>query len=267
MSTAVGPQVCCCSIAFRDQPLAALIPRLAQLGFDGIEAWGGHLDRLSEAEVDDLRCLAEAHGCPIRVVSPYFFLTRDLPELEARSLADARRFVALARRLGATRVRTFVDAGPDGLGSALADDAHWRRAIGHLRTIAGLAPDLRFVIETHVNTLADTPAGVRRLVDGAGQPNLRVLYQPGPEGARTGWRRLRGLVEHVHLQRHGVAHGQGWLEEDDGDLAGLLACLRDDGYTGTISVEYCWSGATWERVDRALEWVRRQLAAETAMAG
>lgn len=261
MSAPAGrPQICCCSIAFRDQPLAALIPRLAGLGFDGIEAWGGHLDRLSDAEVDDVRRLAEAHGCPIKVVSPYFFLTRDLPDLERQSLADAERFVGLARRLGATRVRTFVDAGPDGLGSAKADMSHWRRALGHLHAIAGLAPDLRFVIETHGNTLADTPAGVRRLVEESGRPNLRVLYQPGPEGAVNGWRQLRDLIEHVHLQRHGVAHGTGWLEEDDGDLAGLLSCLRSDGYAGTLSVEYCWSGVTWERMASALAWVRRKLA-------
>ena len=116
MSTA-RPTVCFCSIAFRDRPLAEIIPLLAAAGYDGVEIWANHLDGKSDAELDDLRRLASDHGVRPTVLAPYFWLTRDLPELLEESFRIAERSVAQARRLGVSRIRTFVDAGCDGIGS------------------------------------------------------------------------------------------------------------------------------------------------------
>lgn len=249
------PQVCFCSIAFRQERIEDIIPRLAEAGYDGIEVWGGHLDGKSDAELDAIRDLATRHGIALPVLAPYFWLTRDLPELVARSLATAERFTAYARRLGASRIRTFVDAGNDGIGSAVATPEHWARAVGCLKTITALAPDLLFVVETHADTLADTPESMERLMREVGAANLVVNYQTGAFDPLPGYRRLKPAVRHFHLMGAYGSPAGGYLEETGAALLPLLAELRADGYAGTMSVEYCWGGVAWPRAQAARAWL------------
>lgn len=258
----IQPAVCFCSIAFRDQPVEALIPRLARLGYDGIEIWGGQIEHRTPDELAAIRRLCVGHGLRIAAISPYFWLTRDLPELLARSFATAERFVAIAHALagpdGPPLIRTFVDAGPDGIGSAVATPAQWARAVGALRRITALDRGVGFAVETHINTLADTPASAQRLLAAVDAPNLCINYQPAEGDPVPGWRLLRPAVRHLHLQGpHGPAGG-GYLEDGGHRLPELLAALRADGYAGTLSVEYCWQGATWERAASARDWLRAQ---------
>ncbi|MFA4945413.1 MAG: sugar phosphate isomerase/epimerase [Lentisphaeria bacterium] len=251
---------CFCSIAFRGEPLEAIIPKLAAIGYDGIEVWGNHLGGRSDADVLALRKLATENRLDIEVLSPYFWLTRDLPELEAQSLATAARFVHLATLLGAPKIRTFVDAGPDGIGSAAATPAHWNRAVGHLKTITAMAPGILFAMETHAHTLADTPASTLRLLDRVGAPNLKVLYQPEASHTIENYRRLRPHVVHLHLQNTGANGGPGYLEEGLVDFPGLFRELAADGYAASLSVEYCWPGVTWTRAQSAYAYLMAKSA-------
>jgi 3-dehydroshikimate dehydratase len=255
------PTLCACSIAWRGQPLASRLRDLAAWGFDGVEAWGPHLDQLDDAGLDALRTTAAGLGLAIPVVSPYFFLTRDLPELLERSFATAERSVHQARRLGATRIRTFCDAGPDGVGSASADEMQWQRAVDALRRITALAPDLLFTVETHPNTLADTATSTRRLLDAVGAANLKVLFQPGAGDAVADFQALRSDVHHVHLYqvRHG---GHGYLDDGPDMLRPFLGQLGC--YAGTISIEYCWPDADADRLGGGLSWLRQELRLPTS---
>ena len=253
--SAARPTVCFCSIAFRDRPLTEIIPLLAAAGYDGVEIWANHLDGIRDAELDDLRLLANDHGVQPTVIAPYFWLTRDLPELLEESYRIAERSVAQARRLGASRIRTFVDAGGDGIGSAVATADHWNRAVAALQRITALAPELLFVVETHSWTLADTPASTLRLLERVGAPNLVVNYQPDGGDPMPGYRLLRPHIRHLHLQNPAAADAPGYLEEGTSPLLPLLAALRQDGYTGTLSVEYCWKGVEPARAASARAWL------------
>jgi 3-dehydroshikimate dehydratase len=250
------PQVCFCSIAFRDEPIVDIVPRLAKLGYDGVEVWGKHIDGQSEVDLRTLRRVADDAGIRLAVLSPYFWLTRDLPDLIRESHATAARFSDYARILGAQRIRTFVDAGNDGIGSAEATDEHWARAVDNLQRIAAAAPDLLFPVETHPHTLADTPESMLRLRERVAQPNLVVLYQPDGGDPMPGYRLLQPWIRHLHLQNPHVGGAPGYLEEGDSPLPPLLAALREDGYAETLSVEYCWRGATWDHAQRARAWLR-----------
>lgn len=252
------PVVCCCSIAFRDEPITAIIPRLADLGYDGVEVWAQHLAGMDDDALAGLRRLAGDHGLRIEVIAPYFWLTRDLPDLIRQSHETAARCASQARQLGAGRIRTFVDAGNDGIGSAEASTEHWHRAVDNLRRIVAAAPDLLFVIETHAHTLADTPTSTKRLLDLVDQPNLLVNYQPGHGDPLPGYHLLRPWIRHLHLQNPHGAGGSGYLDEGLSPLKPLLRQLLDDGYDGTLSVEYCWKGVTWDHVARARAWLRDQ---------
>lgn len=251
------PLVCACSIAWRGQPIGSMLPRLASWGFAGVEAWGPHLDQLDDAGLDALRAEAARLGLVIPVVSPYLFLTRDLPDLLERSFATAERSVRQARRLGATRIRTFCDAGPEGVGSSRASDAEWRRAVDALRRITALAPDLLFTVETHPDTLADTAASTRRLLSEVGSANLQVLFQPGDGDAVADYRALRADVRHVHLHQVRAQGGHGYLDDEPDMLTPFLRQL--DGYDGTISIEYCWPDADALRLEGGRRWLQERL--------
>jgi len=165
--------------------------------------------------------------------------------------------VHCARRLGATRIRTFVDAGPDGIGSAQATDAQWQRATALLQQITALAPDLLFTVETHQWTLADTPESMQRLLRLVDRPNLVVLYQAMEADPLRGYHLLRNAIHHLHLQNPHGSGGSGYLEDGVSPLLPLLSALIADGYAGTMSVEYCWKGVTWPRVASARSWLRQ----------
>lgn len=250
--------ICACSIAFRREGIAAALPHLAQWGFDGVEAWGPHLDQLDDAGLDTLRQQAADLGLTIPVVSPYLFLTRDDPELIAQSLATAERSVHQARRLGASRIRTFVDAGPLGIGSTQADAGHWARAVGNLRRITATAPELLFVVETHRNTLADTADSALRLLREVDAANLRILFQPTRAACLDDWQALRQHVHHVHLQQQ-HPDGHGHLDDEPDTLSPLLARMVADGYDGPMSIEYCWPTADPARLHGGLAWLRATL--------
>lgn len=248
-----------CSIAWRRDAIGARLAAIADAGFDGIEAWGPHLDALDDAGLDALRADCARLGLSLPVVSPYFFLTRDLPDLLQRSFATAERAVRQARRLGAGRIRTFVDAGPDGIGSAIATPEQRARAADGLRRIAALAPDLLFTVETHPGTLADTAASTLRLLAEVGAANLAVLFQPRGDDAVAEYRLLRHAVRHVHLHQVRPGGGHDYLDAAPDLLAPFLAELRRDGYAGTASIEYCWPDADPGRLAGGLRWLRARL--------
>jgi sugar phosphate isomerase/epimerase len=65
MTATRRPTVCCCSIAFRAEPLEAIIPKLADLGYDGVEVFAGHLDGMSDSDLD--RIHQQADACNVSV--------------------------------------------------------------------------------------------------------------------------------------------------------------------------------------------------------
>jgi sugar phosphate isomerase/epimerase len=69
---------------------------------------------------------------------------------------------------------------------------------------------------------------------------------------------LRADVHHVHL--HQVRIGShGYLDDEPDTLRPFLRQLG--GYSGTISIEYCWPDADAGRLAGGLAWLRRELSA------
>jgi len=249
-------KLCFCSIAFRNDPIETIVPRLAKLGYDAVEIWANHLQGYDTAQLAILRSQADEAGIGIEVVSPYLWLTQT-EELLIESMDIARRTVEQARQLGCRKIRTFTDSGPTGIGSAVATPAQRATAVQALKEITAMAPDLRFVVETHPLTLADLPESTLKLLDEVGAPNLRVLYQPSPGSLFEAYDLLKPHIEHMHLQNVTETGKMVWLEEGVMDLCGFLKQVRRDGYSDSISVEYCWGGVKWERAETAREFVAK----------
>ncbi len=253
-------KICCCTIAMREEPLESQLPKIAEAGYDAAEVWFRHVDDRSDAELDAIRELANRLNLALEVVAPYMWLTQT-PELLRETYTIVERAVATARRLGCPKIRTFTDSGPTGIGSDRATSQHWRTAIEALRRFCDTAPDLRFVVETHTHTLADTPATTERLIQETDRPNLRLNFQFSSIFDINAYVRLKPWIEHMHLHNQTTDGAPSWLEQGALDIGGFLDTIARDGYPHSLSVEYCFKGATWERLQSARAFVAAHVRA------
>jgi len=260
-----------CSIAFRDDPIEELIPRIAQSGYDAVEIFGKQLEGKSDDELKQVRTVADQHNLGIVSVAPYLSFTQDQAAFD-ESIERGRRFVHYANVLGAEKFRTFTDVGPSGVGGTVATREQWAQGIKGLKELTAMDRDIRFVLETHAKTLADSLSNIERVLDEADEPNLEVLYQPSSNffhdyGLVESYHRLKPSIAHMHLHNNNKETGEHWIEQGELDMAGFLQAIRDDGYDESVAIEYCGKGATWERVDSACEFVTRHLRGAPAKSG
>lgn len=263
--TSTGFSVCCCSIALRNRPAAEAVRVVAEAGFAGVELWGGHFLDQGESDWRALRGTCDTLGLSVPILAPYFSFTRG-SERAAESLRTAETVLRAGEILGASRVRTFVDCGPDGLASARAGEADWKAAVEGLRALCDLDPGTEFVVETHDNTLADGVEPIRRLFGAVDRANLRLNFQINDDFLRRGFLaaldELFPLVAHMHWQQ-ATADGRHTYLEEEGmiDFGALIEVLRARSYAGTVSVEYCWKDVEEDRVRSAARFLGKLLAA------
>jgi 3-dehydroshikimate dehydratase len=251
-----------CSIAFRSQPIEDLVPRIAQTGFDAVEIFGGQIENKSDDEVRGLKKLADRHKLKVLALAPYFSFTRDQAAYD-ESVERAGKLVRFSRLLGASKMRTFIDVGPTGVSSAAATPAQWQQGIRGLQTITALDRKITFVIETHPLTLADTIDSTQRVIAEAKSPNLKVLYQASTfieAGIFKAFDALRPHIDHLHLHNHNPKDNSHWIEEGEIDHLALFKRLKETNYRGSASLEYCFQGVTWEKVESAHAYIRQLLA-------
>ena len=266
--TSTGFAVCCCSIALRTRPAEEAVAVVAGAGFPAVELWGGHFLDQEEPAWRALRTTCDALGLKVAVLAPYFSFTRG-PERAAESLRTAETVLRAGRILGASKVRTFVDCGPDGLPSARAGEADWRAAVKGLQALCDLDPGTEFVVETHDNTLADGVEPIRRLFGAVDRANLRLNYQINEDFLRRGFLaaldELFPLVAHMHWQQATADGRHTYLEEEGAiDFGALIDVLHDRSYSGTVSVEYCWKDVEEERVGSTARFLDDLFAGRTA---
>lgn len=255
--------LCFCTLAFRQEPIETVLPRLAEAGYDGAEVFGRQIEGKSDDQLRELRGVADAAGIKLPLIAPYFVLTRGDKE-RAETIQVAERCVKAAAILGATKIRTFTDVA-DGIGSDIATPEHWKNAVNGLRTITAMNRSIEFVVETHGKTLADTVEAAERLIHEVAVPNLKINFQPTPVmvayGLNRAFDRLRAHITHMHLHQFSpTAHGT-WLDEPgDVSFPDFISHIRSRGYAGSISVEYCWKDVPWAKVKPACQYMRKLLA-------
>ena len=182
-------------------PLVDLLDPMAAAGFRDLEVWGYHLDRLSEAGVEQLAGALEARGMRAVGVGAYpaFHLEGAQDEEERRSL---EQLVGAAVRLGASVFKIF----PGRVASAEADETVWRRSVEGMRRLAGRAAEagMLLTLETHGGTLCDTLDGTRRLLEQLPEAGVGICFQPYVEHdtaeAMAAFDALGSRVRHLHLQ-------------------------------------------------------------------
>lgn len=154
-----------CSVAFRHTNITAalLADYTLKGGFDGLEIWAPHA-RTFDA---DWKVLPRRPKVPM--------LAGYLPLGESGfSMLEAIRLCKLAQSWGATKLRLFAGS----TGSAMAGPALRDRIVADLRKCAAIAQDhgLKIAVETHPETLADTPCATRELLDRLNHPAIGINF-------------------------------------------------------------------------------------------
>jgi len=213
--------------AVKNTPLVDFVDQLADVGADGIELWGRHLENLDEAGMEALARAIDETGQKVVVLGPYWdFSSSD--EAVERSLEEADDYLRVKDVFGCSKIRVFTGAPA----SAEATEENWERALNGLARLARMynGTGVTFVVETHRNQLADTPESCRRLMENLDEPAVRLNYQAMTGAPADELESIYPWVSHVHVSR---ATRFGEKAEE------VMKALAMRGYDGTVTVEFC----------------------------
>lgn len=244
-------KIALCSIAFRERLLEYALDLAADVGFQGVEIWGRepHISHEFDANrVAAVRRMVAERGLEVPVFGSYLRLgatnqnhTGDVP------LKDV---LQTAAGLGSPIIRVWASD----VGSAEAEEAVWRSTVRDAREAAASAAKMGIVLaaEMHSNTLADTSAAARRLLEEVDSEGFALNFQASTNlEDETAMERLEAVlpaVVHVHAQNYAPLGGRGGRVERvalaDGlvDYASLVRRLREADYQGYLAVEFSPSG-------------------------
>ncbi|MDP1808789.1 MAG: sugar phosphate isomerase/epimerase [Actinomycetota bacterium] len=269
-----------CSIAFRktDEPLTAIIPSLAEIGYDGVEIWGNHLVG-DGSDITAVESVLTENNMSVPMISPYFNVTGSKSDWET-TLAAAKVYFTYAEALKAPLLRAFTGF----LGSEDVEPDAWRSATSRLRVLCDLAAekDLAVALETHPRTLVDNVAAVHRLLEEVARANLVLnldiyhMWEKHQDPLWI-WEQLKPHVRHVHAKNalippsdgdeYPLFHDKQGLQEIGGvtylsggnmEYKPFIAALVRDGFSGWLSIE--WFGSDpLVAAEHELRWVKSLL--------
>lgn len=171
------------SITFRQLAPAEIIEMVAQAGLEGIE-WGGdiHVPHGDLTQACAVRRMTADAGLRVAAYGSYY-------RVGHREPVPFEAVLETAIELGAPSIRVW--AGKQG--SDTADDAYHKTVVQESRRIADLAQGagLPVAYEFHRDTLTDSNAAARELLEAVAHENIRSYWQP-PRGSTVDYN-LAGL--------------------------------------------------------------------------
>lgn len=183
------------SVTFRKLSPRQIVDLVVEAGLDAIE-WGGDIHAphgdgaiaLAIAQMTaDAGLIIPTYGSYYRVGHP--------------DIVPFGHVLTSALALGAPMIRVWAGR----LGSAEADAAYWDAVVADSQRIVALAAGegVGVAYEFHGNTLTDTAASARRLLESVNQPTLSSLWQP-PKGStaeqnRVGIDTIAPWLSHIHV--------------------------------------------------------------------
>ncbi len=234
--------------------LSDAIPLIARAGFDGVDIWGGrpHVYRYDYTypELENLRKLIADQGLVVSSFMPAFYryphsLSNPSPRVRQDSLEYMRICIDHAAVLGANIVLVVPDHSL--YGQAQADSLQrFTESIAVLTPHAGqynlnLGIEVLFDDETD---LVNTSADALDIIHQIGGGHLGVVADTGTmnlshEGPRQMLETLGSLLLQIHVNDNHAEKNQENLIPGEGtfDFAGMIATLKEFGYSGFLSAE------------------------------
>jgi sugar phosphate isomerase/epimerase len=260
-----------CSIAALDRPLADVARAAAGAGLDGLEitARPPHLAPDDDASVEQARARAGEHGLAVVAYGAYYGVP------DRAQPAHAARDVAVARALGAPRIRVWANPVP-------GSEERVEPVVESMRAICDRAADagIDVVVERHLGSWADTAERVEALLAEVDRPNFALNYQvldvlpedrvdEQPADAA----RLAGRARYMHVKNYRPPEEPGGrlrfgagLEDGVLDYPAILIAAARAGYRGPLAIEFLAGDGRPldERVDEDARYLRRVWAEAVA---
>jgi len=163
-----------------------------------------------------------------------------------REMANLERIFRVAETVGTRRVRVFSFYPPDTRTNA-GYDGYVAEATARLAqmTDAARREGFTLLLENEKEIVGDTPERCHAILSAVNSPHLRFAWDPAnfvqvgvAQPMERGWPLLGAYVAHVHVKDARLADGSVCAAgEGDGQVAELLAALRDGGYRGFLALE------------------------------
>jgi len=212
-----------------------LEPRVEWSHASGIEA---ELSAEGRAEV---RKQMEGEGLEICCIATSVRMAAPEPENQAKHVEDLKKYIELAADLGCPQIRTFGgQRGRDRELAAIVDYV----VEGYMKALP-MAADagVTVLMETHDDWSCSAP--VRAVVEQAGHPNLKILWdimhpQRMLEKPEETFQVVGEYTRHLHAHDGSYVNGKmqtGPLGEGAIDHAVPLQLLNEAGFSGYFSVE------------------------------
>lgn len=235
------------------------IPRLAELGYHGIELWEQYL---SHEDLKWVRAIAEEHNLEIVQVCPYFDFTTTRQTWD-KSIRDAETFIGYAIELNCPFIRTYTG----NVGSADATPEQWSACVEGLQKICemGAPHGISFPLETHQvihhgPNLTDTSPSTLKLLEDVGMHNLTVNLQTPLVGESVFYTAAQLGERVVHLHAHnwvGAWPRLTFLDSGDVDFTAFIRLLRQKGFDGYISVEHGSHHPPYETAEHEIGYLKQ----------
>lgn len=267
------------SYTFRTYPFEEAIRSALRFGWAALELQPCHFDRNDiENELPKAAALANNHGIPIHCVDFSGDFINDDAKIRETAVAGMETYIKTCAANGihllngsAGAIALHEDWGKNG--SALATDAHYEIAAEAFRHLGKVAAQhkVEIVFEIHMNTIHDTIASTRRILDMIKLDNVMANPDPGNmfgtstaerdpealdqlEGRRIGYMHFKNCEKIGNACNYSVKLADGHI-----DVYKWVEKLVKIGYDRAICIEYCGEGDPHVAAEQDIAYMRKCL--------
>ncbi|MDD4693210.1 MAG: sugar phosphate isomerase/epimerase [Firmicutes bacterium] len=248
------------SYTFRGYSVERAFYKAAEYGYDGIELSTVHFK--TEADIQKAVALSKKFQVPIASIDGGTDL---LNEANANaSIEKMKWLIDMAAKYDIPIINGGIanKIGTDGSkygenGSVLLTDADYEYLGQKFQDVAKYAEENKILIvfEIHMNTPHDTGASTLKLLELIDSEWVKANPDPGnifaitsSEGPYAAVEKVRGRIGYFHAKNcRKTALGNGWnysylLENGSVDYYRIVCQLVEQGFDGSICIEYCGEG-------------------------
>jgi sugar phosphate isomerase/epimerase len=232
------------------QDFAVAVQIAKEFNLDGLElrsVWEKAPHELSDEEVKLIaKMLKDASlQCPC-IASPFFKCDFGDEEQYRQHIQILRRCIWVAHELGTNLIRVFTFWRKEG------EQPSWDAIADMFSEPIRIAESEGVIlgIENEPSTNATNAAKVAELLSIIDHPNVKAVWDPGNDvfdpdrevPYPDGYERIKGFIVHVHLKDGVWVAEEGRFEpvplgEGEVDYVGQLRALKQDNYSGWLSLE------------------------------
>ena len=251
-------------------PLRYVIEEASRLGVHGVDVLHRQLESEDPGYINDLKKHALIHGVHLNCLSTHQRFLNPNREERQQSIDDTKRFIRVARDLGASCIRISTGRwGTTGSFSELmdlrgieppiegyTDEDAFEWCVDALEQLAPVAEEhgVMLGLENHWG-LTTTADGLLRLFNAVDSPWLGVLMDTG-NFLDDKYEQLERIAPYTVFIQAKTYYGGGRFYTLDLDYDRIARILRDANYKGYISIEFEGHATNEEAVADSIDLLR-----------